>query len=56
MFKKDKKDFELKWDNFKVFIEYGPLTEEKFFTKANEFFLYKNTDKTYYTFDEFSKK
>ena len=32
------------------------LTEEKFFTKANEFFLYKNTDKTYYTFEEFSQK
>ena len=56
MFKKDRQDFELKWDNFKVFIEYGMLTEEKFFTKAKEFFLYKNTDKTYYTFEEFSKK
>ena len=56
MFKKDRKDFESKWDNFKVFIEYGMLTEEKFFSKVKEFFLYKNTDKTYYTFEEFTKK
>ena len=56
MFKKNRKDFELKWDDFKVFIEYGMLTEEKFFSKVKEFFLYKNTDKTYYTFEEFTKK
>ena len=39
MFKKDRKDFEQKWDDVKVFIEYGMLTEEKFFDKANDFAL-----------------
>ena len=56
MFKKDRKDFEEKWDDVKVFIEYGMLTEEKFFDKANDFALYKNTDNKYYTFSEFLDK
>ena len=56
MFKKDRKDFEEKWDDVKVFIEYGMLTEEKFFEKANDFALYKNTDNKYYTFSEFLEK
>ena len=56
MFKKDRKDFEQKWDNFKVFIEYGMLTEEKFFEKAKDFFLYKTTDNNYFTFTEFIEK
>ena len=56
MFKKDRKDFEHKWDDVKVFIEYGMLTEEKFFDKANDFALYKNTDNKYYTFSEFLEK
>ena len=43
MFKKDRKDFQTKWDDVRVFIEYGMLTEEKFFEKANNFALYKNT-------------
>jgi molecular chaperone HtpG len=56
MFKKDRKDFEQKWDEVKVFIEYGMLTEQKFFDKAKEFSLYKNTTGKYYTFSEFSEK
>ncbi|MEE2931184.1 MAG: molecular chaperone HtpG [Bacteroidota bacterium] len=56
MFKKDRKDFESKWDDIKVFIEYGMLTEEKFFEKAHDFTLYKDTDDKYFTFDEFLKK
>ncbi len=56
MFKKDRKDFEAKWDDVKVFIEYGMLTEEKFFEKAKEFSLYKNTTEKYYTFNEFYEK
>ena len=56
MFKKDRKDFEQKWDDVKVFIEYGMLTEEKFFEKANDFALYKNTNDQYYTFAEFLEK
>ncbi len=56
MFKKDRKDFEQKWDDVKVFIEYGMLTEQKFFDKAQSFSLYKNTESTYYTFSEFTEK
>ena len=56
MFKKDRKDFEQKWDDVKVFIEYGMLTEEKFFEKANDFALYKNTNDHYHTFAEFLEK
>jgi molecular chaperone HtpG len=56
MFKKDRKDFEQKWDDIKVFIEYGMLTEQKFFDKAKDFSLYKNTESKYYTFTEFSDK
>ena len=56
MFKKDRKDFEQKWDDVKVFIEYGMLTEEKFFEKANDFALYKNTNDDYHTFNEFLEK
>ncbi len=56
MFKKDREDFESKWDNVKVFIEYGMLTEQKFYDKAKDFSLYKNTDNKYYTFGEFADK
>ena len=45
-----------KWDDVKVFIEYGMLTEQKFFEKAQDFALYKNTDNIYYTFKEFTEK
>jgi len=56
MFKKDRKDFEEKWDDIKVFIEYGMLTEQKFYDKAKDFSLYKNTNIEYYTFNEFLEK
>jgi len=56
MFKKDREDFEKKWDDVKVFIEYGMLTEQKFFDKAKDFSLYKNTENNYYTFNEFTEK
>ena len=56
MFKKDRKDFEIKWDDVRVFIEYGMLTEEKFYEKAKTFALYENTENNYYTFDEFYEK
>ena len=56
MFKKDRKDFESKWDDVRVFIEYGMLTEEKFFDKAIEFTLYKNTNDKFFTYNEFFDK
>jgi molecular chaperone HtpG len=52
MFKNDREDFESKWDEIKVFIEYGMLTEDKFFEKAKDFCLYKNTDNKHSTFNE----
>jgi len=52
MFKNDREDFEKKWDDIKVFIEYGMLTEDKFFEKSKEYFLLKNTDSVYSTFSE----
>lgn len=52
MFKNDREDFEKKWDEIKVFIEYGMLTEDKFFEKAKDFCLYKSTDNKYSTLNE----
>ena len=56
MFKKDRKDFEAKWDDIRVFIEYGMLTDEKFYDKSSKFSLYKTTDSSYYTFEEYLEK
>lgn len=53
MFKKDREDFEKKWDDLKVFIEYGSITDEKFYEKAKNFMLFKNVDGKYYTLDEY---
>ncbi len=52
MFKNDREDFEKKWDEIKVFIEYGMLTEDKFFEKAKDFCLFKNTENKYSTLNE----
>ena len=52
LFKKDRKIFEEKWNDIKVVIEYGLLTEEKFYEKANSFMLYPTTDGEYLTYDE----
>jgi molecular chaperone HtpG len=56
LFKKDRADFESKWDDIKVFIEYGMLSDEKFAERAKKFALYKNTDGKYYTMDELTEK
>lgn len=53
---KDKRDeFEKKWDDLKIFIEYGMLTDEKFYDRAMKFFLFKNTEDKYFTFEEYEK-
>ena len=52
MFKKDRTDFEKKWDDIKIVIEYGMLSEEKFFEKADAFALYPTVDGKYFTFEE----
>lgn len=55
IFKNDRKQFESKWDHLKLFIEYGMLTEEKFYEKAEKFALFKNTEGKYFTFEEYEK-
>ncbi len=55
IFKKDRKSFEEKWDHLKIFIEYGMLTEEKFFDRAKKFSLLKNTEGKCFTFDEYKE-
>jgi molecular chaperone HtpG len=56
LFKKDRKDFESKWEDIKVFIEYGMLSEEKFNERAQKFALLKTTDNKLYTIEEFTEK
>lgn len=56
MFKKDRPDFEAKWPDLQVFVQYGMLSEEKFAEKAKEFSLFKNTDEQTYTIQEFIDK
>ena len=55
MFKDDRKNFEEKWDDIKVFIEYGMLTDEKFYESAKKFFLLKDVNGVFYTLEEYRK-
>ncbi len=55
LFKDNREEYEKKWDDLKIFIEYGMLTDEKFEEKASAFFLLKNTDGKYFTFEEYEK-
>ncbi|MFT6851060.1 MAG: molecular chaperone HtpG [Sphingobacteriales bacterium] len=56
MYKNDRADFEQKWEDIKVFIQYGMLSEDKFYDRSNGFALYKNVDGKYFTFEELSEK
>jgi molecular chaperone HtpG len=56
MFKKDRKDFESKWDDLQIFVQYGILSEDKFAEKAKEFNLVKNTQNEYFTLEEYQEK
>ena len=56
LFKNNREDFEAKWNDIKIVIEYGMLSEEKFFEKAEAFVLYPSVDGTYYTYDELYNK
>lgn len=55
IFNESRDEFEEKWDDLKVFIEYGIVTEEKFAERAEKFFLLKNTEGKYFTFDEYKE-
>ena len=56
LFKNNREDFESKWNDIKVIIEYGMLSEDKFFDKAQKFALYPTVDNAFYTFNEFIEK
>jgi molecular chaperone HtpG len=56
LFKNNREDFESKWNDIKVIIEYGMLSEDKFFDKAQKFALYPTVDDAFYTFNEFIEK
>ena len=56
MFKNNREDFEKKWDDIKVFIQYGSITDEKFYEKASKFYLFKNIEGKYFTIDEYKSK
>lgn len=56
MFKKDRKDFEEKWNDLQVFVQYGMLSDDKFAEKAKGFSLVKNTEGTCFTVDEYKEK
>lgn len=56
LFNENRKDFEAKWNDIKIVIEYGMLSEDKFFEKADAFALYPTVDGTYYTYEELFNK
>ena len=56
LFKENREDFEAKWNDIKIVIEYGMLSEEKFFEKAEAFSLFPTVDGNYYTYDELYNK
>jgi molecular chaperone HtpG len=55
IFKNEREQFEKKWDDLKLFIEYGMITEEKFHERAQKFALVKNVEGKYFTFEEYEK-
>ncbi len=55
IFKNQREDFEAKWDDIRIFIQYGMISEAKFNDRAKKFALLKNTEGKYFTFDEYKK-
>ncbi len=56
LFKKDRKEFEKKWNDIKIVIEYGMLSEEKFYEKSEKFALYPTVNDKFYTYEELYNK
>lgn len=56
LFKNNREDFEAKWNDIKIVIEYGMLSDDKFFDKADKFALYPTVDGAFYTFEELQEK
>ena len=55
LFKQDRPEFEKKWDDIKIFIHYGMLSQEDFYDKANKYFLLKDTNDKYFTLEEYEE-
>ena len=55
IFKNEREEFEKKWDDLKIFIEYGMISDEKFYERAENFALFRNTENKYFTFGEYEK-
>ncbi|MFY0593747.1 molecular chaperone HtpG [Roseivirga sp.] len=55
LFKKERESYESKWDDIGLFVKYGMLSEEKFYDKAKDFGLVKNTEGKFFTLDEYAK-
>ena len=53
MFKENREEFEKKWDDLSIFLQYGSLTDEKFYDKIKDFYLLKNTEGKYFTIEEY---
>ena len=53
LFKKDREAYQKNWDDIRVFIEYGMMSDPKFYERAEKFFLFKDTDDKYYTIEEY---
>jgi molecular chaperone HtpG len=56
LFKKDRKDFEKKWDDINIFVKYGMISDEKFYDRAKDFVLLKNVEGQYFTLEEYKEK
>ncbi|HMU46561.1 MAG TPA: molecular chaperone HtpG [Chitinophagaceae bacterium] len=56
LFNKDRKAYEAKWNDIGIFVKYGALSDEKFYEKARDFLLLTNTNKEYYTLEEYKAK
>lgn len=55
LYKNNRADFEAKWDDIRIFIEYGMISEEKFYERAEKFCLFKNTEGKYFNFEEYKE-
>jgi molecular chaperone HtpG len=56
IFKNNREEFEQKWDDIRIFIEYGMVSDDKFYERALKFVLLKNTEGKYFTLDEYKEK
>jgi molecular chaperone HtpG len=56
LYKKDRADFEKKWDDISIFVKYGMISDEKFYDRAKDFVLLKNTESKYFNFEEYKEK